>query len=72
MARKKKKGTVNIGRKLPKGSKRARQYEHIKESAIKSGKSTKRAKTIAAATTNKQVTKDKRKRKSKRSKRKRK
>ena len=37
-----------------KSSKRARQYEHIKESAQKSGRSTKRAKQIAAATVNKQ------------------
>jgi hypothetical protein len=35
-------------------SKRARQYEHIKESAKKRGRSTKRAKQIAAATVNKQ------------------
>ena len=31
-----------------------RQYEHIKESAQKSGRSTKRAKQIAAATVNKE------------------
>jgi hypothetical protein len=37
-----------------KSSKRARQYEHIKESAQKRGRSTKRAKEIAAATVNKQ------------------
>jgi hypothetical protein len=37
-----------------KSSKRARQYEHIKESAKKQGRSTKRAKEIAAATVNKQ------------------
>jgi hypothetical protein len=37
-----------------KSRKRARQYEHIKESARKSGRSTKRAKEIAAATVNKQ------------------
>lgn len=37
-----------------KSSKRKRQYEHIKESARKSGRSTKRAKEIAAATVNKQ------------------
>jgi hypothetical protein len=37
-----------------KSSKRARQYEHIKESAQKRGRSTKRAKQIAAATVNKQ------------------
>ncbi len=50
-----------------KSAKRARQYEHIKESAKKSGRSTKRAKQIAAATVNKQrrqkgETKGKRKR----------
>ena len=37
-----------------KSSKRTRQYEHIKESAKKQGRSTKRAKEIAAATVNKQ------------------
>jgi hypothetical protein len=37
-----------------KSAKRARQYEHIKESAQKRGRSTKRAKEIAAATVNKQ------------------
>ena len=37
-----------------KSAKRARQYEHIKDSAKKSGRSTKRAKQIAAATVNKQ------------------
>ena len=37
-----------------KSSKRARQYEHIKESAKRQGRSTKRAKEIAAATVNKQ------------------
>jgi hypothetical protein len=37
-----------------KSAKRARQYEHIKESAVKSGRSTKRAKEIAARTVNKQ------------------
>ena len=35
-------------------SKRERQYEHIKESAKEQGKSTKRAKQIAAATVNKE------------------
>lgn len=34
--------------------KRERQYEHIKESEVKEGRSTKRAKQIAAATVNKQ------------------
>jgi hypothetical protein len=37
-----------------KSSKRARQYEHIKESSRARGKSTKRAKEIAARTVNKQ------------------
>ncbi|HEX6314872.1 MAG TPA: hypothetical protein VFZ73_08435 [Gemmatimonadaceae bacterium] len=37
-----------------KSPKRKRQYEHIKESAKKRGKSTKRAKEIAARTVNKQ------------------
>ena len=37
-----------------KSRKRARQYEHIKESAKSQGRSTKRAKQIAAATVNKQ------------------
>jgi len=37
-----------------KSAKRARQYEHIKDSALKKGRSTKRAKQIAAATVNKQ------------------
>ena len=37
-----------------KSAKRARQYEHIKESEKKSGRSTKRAKEIAAATVNRQ------------------
>jgi len=35
-------------------AKRERQYEHIKESERKSGKSSRRAKQIAAATVNKQ------------------
>ena len=35
-------------------NKRERQYEHIKDSAKKSGKSTERAKEIAARTVNKQ------------------
>ncbi len=35
-------------------AKRERQYEHIKESAKKQGKSTGRAKEIAARTVNKQ------------------
>jgi hypothetical protein len=37
-----------------KSAKRERQYEHIKDSAKKQGRSTKRAKEIAAATVNKQ------------------
>jgi hypothetical protein len=37
-----------------KSPKRKRQYEHIKKSAKKRGKSTKRAKEIAARTVNKQ------------------
>ena len=35
-------------------NKRERQYEHIKESEQKQGRSTKRAKEIAARTVNKQ------------------
>jgi len=35
-------------------SKRERQYEHIKESELKQGRSTKRAKEIAARTVNKE------------------
>ncbi len=41
-------------RGVKKGSKKGRQYEHIKESAKKRGESTKRAKEIAARTVNKQ------------------
>jgi hypothetical protein len=37
-----------------KSAKRARQYEHIKESERKQGRSPRRAKQIAAATVNKQ------------------
>jgi hypothetical protein len=37
-----------------KSAKRKRQYEHIKESAQKRGRSSERAKEIAAATVNKQ------------------
>jgi len=36
-----------------KSKKRKRQYEHIKKSAMKRGRSAKTAKRIAAATTNK-------------------
>lgn len=39
---------------VKKGSKRARQYEHIKSSAKKQGASTSRAKEIAARTVNKE------------------
>ena len=42
---------------MPQGTwskKRERQYEHIKDSAKKQGKSTKRAKQVAAATVNKE------------------
>lgn len=35
-------------------AKRKRQYEHIKESELRQGRGTKRAKEIAAATVNKQ------------------
>ena len=41
-------------RGVKKGTKRARQYEHVKESAKKQGKSTSRAEAIAARTVNKQ------------------
>jgi hypothetical protein len=34
--------------------KRERQYEHVKESELKQGRSTKRAKEIAARTVNKE------------------
>ena len=37
-----------------KSAKRGRQYEHIKESELKQGRSTTRAKQIAAATVNKE------------------
>jgi hypothetical protein len=39
---------------VKKGSKRGRQYEHIKDSAKEQGASTKRAKEIAARTVNKE------------------
>ena len=39
---------------VKKGTKRARQYEHIKESEEQQGASTKRAKEIAARTVNKE------------------
>jgi hypothetical protein len=41
-------------RGVKKGSKRGRQYEHVKESAKSRGASTKRAKEIAARTVNKE------------------
>jgi hypothetical protein len=41
-------------RGVKKGTKLARQYEHIKESERKQGKSTSRAKEIAARTVNKE------------------
>ena len=41
-------------RGVKKGTKRARQYEHIKRSETSRGRSTRRAKEIAAATVNKQ------------------
>src|ERR671938_1547397 len=41
-------------RGVKKGTKRARQYEHIKESERKQGRSEKRAKEIAARTVNKE------------------
>jgi hypothetical protein len=41
-------------RGVKKGTKRARQYEHIKESAREQGASTSRAKEIAARTVNKE------------------
>ena len=41
-------------RGVKKGTKRARQYEHVKESAKKQGKSTSRAEEIAARTVNKE------------------
>ena len=41
-------------RGVKKGTKRARQYEHVKESAKKQGRSEKRAEAIAARTVNKE------------------
>ena len=44
---------------MPQGAwsdKRERQYEHIKESELNQGRSTKRAKEIAARTVNKERT----------------
>jgi hypothetical protein len=49
------------GKKHVKGAspKQNRQYEHIKQSELKQGRSTKRAKEIAARTVNKQKSKPK-------------
>ena len=49
------------GKKHVRGAtkKQNRQYEHIKESELKQGRSTKRAKEIAARTVNKQKSKKK-------------
>jgi hypothetical protein len=41
-------------RGVKKGTKRARQYEHIKESELEQGRSEKRAEEIAARTVNKE------------------
>ncbi|HEY0515515.1 MAG TPA: hypothetical protein VGD00_00220 [Solirubrobacteraceae bacterium] len=41
-------------RGVKKGTKRARQYEHVKESEKKEGRSTRRAEEIAARTVNKE------------------
>jgi hypothetical protein len=41
-------------RGVKKGTKRARQYEHIKESQKKQGRSTRRAEEVAARTVNKE------------------
>ena len=54
-----------------KGAKNKRMYEHIKESASKRGRSAKTAKRIAAATVNKQRSKNKRSRARKKSSKKR-
>jgi len=43
-------------RGVKKGTKRARQYEHIKKSEKKEGRSEKRAEEIAARTVNKEKT----------------
>jgi len=52
-----------------KGSKNKRMYEHIKSSAKSRGRSTKTAKRIAAATVNKQRSKNKRSRAAKKGRR---
>jgi len=51
------------GKKHVRGAtkKQNRQYEHIKQSELKEGRSTKRAKEIAARTVNKQKSKKKKK-----------
>jgi len=51
------------GKKHVRGAtkKQNRQYEHIKQSELKQGRSTKRAKEIAARTVNKQKSKKKKK-----------
>ena len=41
-------------RGVKKGTKRARQYEHVKDSALKQGRSERRAEEIAARTVNKE------------------
>jgi hypothetical protein len=48
------KGDAMPPRGVKKGSKRARQYEHIKESEKKEGRSDKRAEEIAARAVNKE------------------
>ena len=54
-----------------KGAKKTRQYEHIKEAELESGRSAKTAKRIAAATVNKQRSAEKRSRAAKKGARKR-
>jgi hypothetical protein len=54
-----------------KGKKITRQYEHIKESELKEGRSSKVAKRIAAATVNKRRASEKRSRAAKKGARKR-
>ena len=54
-----------------KGNKNTRQYEHIKESELKEGRSSKVAKRIAAATVNKRRASEKRSRAAKKGARKR-
>jgi hypothetical protein len=46
-------------RGVKKGTKAARQYEHIKESELKQGRSESRAEEIAARTVNKQKSRKK-------------